>query len=524
MKVKYIIWIICVCMLASCFEDEGNYSYKDVEEITIKNLEESYTINSYNGEVLSIQPVIETSYSDLEYEWWFWIPDKEDSNTTMQDDVPYEAELISTDKDLAYEINCEVGRYTLLLKVRTKSNGYFSQASTRVDVQTMFTRGFYILKETAEGHAELDLYDRNGELRPDLLKNQSNRVLTGKPRFLSMVQSNGMIDETGKYQIVRTACVTTEDNEVAFYDTNDLQVVHDEKDVVDGGIPEGAQPYMAFSYGMSNFFLWSGGVHLVYIADMMNTSGVFSIASSTTGASTFAAGLDEQNLFYWNEQEQRIDLGNSYNWGPPAQGYDDNGFVTTGMKCLGCGPSRFENKVYWVLEDVDGKRYVYESALPTEGEVVEGAKKGVWRTRTRVEIPSGSKLGQAVEYATDEWDSNTLYFVYDNKIYRYGLTTFTENSNPLSLEGISTGETITYLSYQFSEYSTDQENNFKHLIVGTQQGDTYKLYMYNLVAGEPRELVRTVEGKGKLKMCCYISPLNFYNNDTYASEKVSLPN
>ena len=113
-----------------------------------------------------------------------------------------------------------------------------------------------------------------------------------------------------------------------------------------------------------------------------------------------------------------------------------------------------------------------------------------------------------------------LYFVYDNKLYGYNLSDFTENKDPMTLQGIAADETITYLSYQWQDYEKDTDNNFVHLVIGTQKGDTYRIYMYNIVAGEPCDLVRTIEGKGKLKMCVYMSPVTYNGN----KDSASLPN
>ena len=133
----------------------GNYTYKDVEEIKIEGLAEMYSNNSYNGEVLEIDPVITSNYTDLTYEWYMWSIDKEGEGSSNWDEneEPYKAELISTDKKLSYPVECPIGLYTLMLKVTSSSNGYFAMATTRFDAQTVFTRGFYILKETKDGNS-----------------------------------------------------------------------------------------------------------------------------------------------------------------------------------------------------------------------------------------------------------------------------------------------------------------------------------------------------------------------------------
>lgn len=523
MKKIYLLLPLVLLALVSCFEDEGNYKYHAVDDIVIEGIEKSYSNNSYNGEVLHISPTIKTNYTDLEYEWWMWDPKKEESYTGWDENAPvYEAELIGTEKDLNYEVNCPIARYTVMLKVKSKSNGYFNTATTQFDAETKFARGFYILKETDDGNTELDMFNRDNELMPNLLTAVGYGPMKGKPRFLSMVQSNGMADEQDNYLVARTACVTTENNDIAFYNTENMEKVHDNSDVVEGGLKAGQIPYTAFSYSMSNFFLWSGGVNLVYIADMMPTSGIFYIPASATGASTHVMGYGDMEIYYWNEQRQSIDNANAYSWGPPVSIYDENKFSTKGMECIACGSSNTAAKGYWILKDKDGKRYIYESGFPSKEEEAEGAPKDIWGTRKRTELAADSKLAQATEFAVNELSSNVLYYAYNNKVYSYNLTNYTDSSQPFNLKGISDGETITYLSYQYQDYPNDTDYNFTHLVVGTQQGDTYRLYMYNIVAGEPQELVRTIEGKGKMKMCVYISPIPFYSNS--GTGKTSFPN
>lgn len=135
-------------------------------------------------------------------------------------------------------------------------------------------------------------------------------------------------------------------------------------------------------------------------------------------------------------------------------------------------------------------------------------------------IPADSKMAKATHYATNVRTANLLYFVYNNQLYGYNLTDHMEVAQPYRLEGMGAGETITYLSYQWLEARDDKDYNFTHLVVGTQKENTYKLYMYDIVAGEPRALVRTVTGEGKLKMTMYMSPKVFVHND----DSFSLPN
>lgn len=166
-------------ILSACFKDEGNYNYATVDEIEISGLEEMYRGFSYAGEVLTISPEIKTDYTDLSYEWYMWSPDIENyQGANMTEKEEYEATLIGTDKDLNYELACPEGRYTIMLKVTSNTNNYFAVATTRLDVTTEFSRGFYILKETETGGSELDLsYDAEEPVMENLITQTGNEPL-----------------------------------------------------------------------------------------------------------------------------------------------------------------------------------------------------------------------------------------------------------------------------------------------------------------------------------------------------------
>ena len=522
-KIYYCVLMLTVCMFSSCFDDDGNYDYTTVDEIVIEGLGESHTLNSYNGEVLEISPKITSNYADLTYEWWMWSPDEENKGSTnWEEQEPYEAELISTDKDLRYAVECPIGLYTIMLKVTSASNGYFAMATTSLNAQTMFTRGFYVLKETTDGNTELDLYNRDGEMMTDLLEATGNGPMQGKPLSLGALQSHAMLNESNESVMIHSLCVTTEDKQIAFFNTENLKKVHDATSIVTGGLDVGVTPYTAFTFGNSNYLLTSEGCNVAYIPAMMPTSGAIGIPAKTGGGSQFVMSDGDYCAYYWNNEESRIDCADQIQFGA-LYTYDENGYSTAGMRCLMCGLSQTDAKGYFLLADAEGKRYIYEMEAPVIGMLSPAPK-----TKGRTEIPADYKLASATAFAVNARTTNVLYFVSGNQLYTYNLSNYTENPDPIALNGIGAGETITYLSYQWQDYTNDVENDFVHLVVGTQNGDNYKLYMYNIEAGIPRTLVRSFGGKGKVKMCVYMSPVaynasqNSMQGTKYCSN--SLPN
>ena len=511
MKKTYLLLPLFALMCSSCFEDEGNYTYTDVEEITIEGIDSYYANNSYNGEFLQVKPEIKTNYADLEYEWYLWDPQKEGQYTGWVDREPYEAELISTEKNLNYEVNLPLGQYKLMLKVTSKSNGYFQTYITTFESKTLFTRGFYILKESVDGNSELDLYNQEGELMTDLITLVHGKPLEGKPRCLSTLPGHGKVVDN-EILDAHSVCVTTEADKIAFYETESFSITHDESDVILGPLAEGEKPYMAFSAGYGNCFISSKGQYMSFcMPGMMQITGQFSIPATTDGGSMFvyvdtgAMGLP-CGVFMWSDSEHAIRYGDTMNYGQAFGPFDNNGYVTEDKECLMCGYAESTGLGYFLLKDAAGKQYLYSvSTMPPQ-------------ITNSVEIPEGSKLTQATEYAVNARTTSCMYFVYDNKVYMYDLVNYKEDDMPLNLEGISAEEEITYLAYHYQDFSNDTENNYTHLVVGTQQGNTYRLYMYNLLAGEPNELVRTIKGEGKLKMCAYMSSV------TYGNGKMSIPN
>lgn len=502
MNKKYFIFITLVfgLLLSSCFKDDTNYDYKTISNIEIEGLDDNYKVYSYVEEKLELNPVLKTSYADLEYTWYMWENKESNYDPRDSDWDNAEKEIISTEQALSYEVNLKPGPYVLLLEVKSKSNNFTVSKRIDLEVSTTFLRGFYILKETAEGGSDLDLHFEDGEPLVKNILTSTEQQLLSKPLSLSVTYALGYIKGDGfDTDKTNAICVTTEDNDIYFYSTNDMQAIHDRSDVVYGGLNEEDVPYKAVTWGYSNFLLSSRGATISYTADMMGSSGAFA-NNVGSGGSIHAMPADLQvwgMVYFWNEEKQVIDYADGLQMSRPNGPYDSNGFSTEGMECITCGSiwSVTPNLGYFLLKDKQGKKYLYEF------------NQSVARTIDRIELDPSSKMANATSYATNIKTASYFYFTYNNKIYTYNVTERKEADTPIDLPGIGSDETITYLSYQWLECTPDKDlYNFTHLMVGTQKGDTYKVYMYDIVAGFPRNLVRVIEGNGKFKSIVYVSP------------------
>ena len=508
----YTIVILIGISMNSCFKDEGNYTYDAIGEIEISNIEESYLKYSYVGDVLEIPAVVTTDYADMEYAWYIW-----EGTGTSYEEEKQEMQLIGEDKELSYEVNLAPGDYTVMLKATSATNGYSALQTTHLEVSTQFLRGFYVLKETAEGNTELDLHYQDGQpLVENMLAITGQEELAGKPLAVAPLYLQGYIDkETNKVEECNAIAVTTEQGNIAFYNTEDFQMVHENSDVVYGGLGANIMPYVAYSDMFYNYILTSEGVYSVQTGYTPSSAYAYDNNVNVEGGSRFITsywvdmwGMPMNGTFYWDNQNQCISYFDGYGgmiFGP----YSEN---AEGMNCLMCGFTRSNSMAYFLLENTQG-RHLYEISVDVNMSSIS--------TNAKIDLPASSKLAKATCYAVNADNANYLYYVYDNKLYAYSLSERDEGTTPLSLPEIPSDEEIAYLSYQWMNCTADAESgtNFTHLVVGTQKGDTYKVYMYDLAGGEPQTLVRTITGTGKVKSVVYISPRFQPMSDT-----ASLPN
>lgn len=498
MKKIYLCLSLMFVAFTSCFEDEGNYKYKEIGDIKIEGMDKPLQVYSYVGDKLEIHPSIETPYTNLEYAWYIWHVD--DRGYISEDDKKkIEKELVGTDKNLSYEVNLIPGMYKIMLEVTSKENGYSVSQVADVEISTTFLRGFYILKETEDGNSKLDLHYQDGEPVLDVLSATNQDAIPGKPLALDIVYGQGyLMDGEFETGTCNAVCVTTQDKVINFFSTKDMSKILDNSRVVYGGLEPSEVPYRAVHKGYSNFLISSRGITVSYNADMMPSTGSYATQNGN-GGSVYAmqCPVNGMAVMYWNQEKQRIDYADAIWMSLPLGDFNENGFSTEGMECLMCGActSTVPNHGYFLLKDADGKKYLYE--VDTNNVT----------TLDRIELDALSKVANATCYATNQLTASYLYYIYDNKLYAYNLTERSEEENPLTLEGLPEGETITYLSYQWLNCAADKETgyNFTHLMVGTQNGNTYRVYMYDLAASVPKKLVRVVEGQGILKSVAYVS-------------------
>ena len=146
MKNLISITLLCCGILASCYRDKGNYDYITLPEVTIKNLEDNYTIAQLDNLVLEPEVVTvndEYGAEDWEYLWRMY-PGKNTIDT------------IGNERILDYQFTEEPGTYNLLFTAINKQTDLKFTKDIVINLSGVYMDGMMVLYEV-EGGCDFDL-------------------------------------------------------------------------------------------------------------------------------------------------------------------------------------------------------------------------------------------------------------------------------------------------------------------------------------------------------------------------------
>ncbi|MBO1362610.1 hypothetical protein JHU38_02255 [Prevotella sp. A2931] len=495
---KTILFIFILMSLAACVKDDSTYG-NDQIYIRITGLSDSYHVTSFTNAPFSVAPTVESSFAenDLEYKWFYFKPQK----TSQIVDGKYmeiHAKKIADTRQLDYHVALSDGTYVFVLVVTSKSTGYSRNVKTSVHVASLLAKGFVILKETADGNTDYDVYNNDkGELINDVLTKVQGKPLLGKPRALDVNYGKEYLDqETGRKESANLICVTTEADKVAWIRAMDGEIVMDNSNCFYETVT-GVIPYRSFSGMFNSFYVTGNGIYGAGHGGFAGGSGIFGPLSGN-GGSTHVITIPSlfSGMLFWNEQQHAIQF-TDYNNGNHAIESTAEGYtvINPDYDCLSCGVSCAGGEtIYFLLQrrDNPSQKRLYYIACPNRTPTL---------TQVRTLDPD-THFSKATCRAVNANIAVIAYGVDANKVYSFDLAG-TSPEKELLFSGLPSDEQITYLSNRYLK----GDDGFDYLIVGTQKDNTYKLRMYKIVGGEPDGAPAIViEGKGKLKGVDYLSP------------------
>ena len=505
MKKISLLYLVALLPLlfGSCdYTDDSELPNGVLPTIEISGFEENgYSVVSYQGNHLQISPVITTGYNDSQLTYnWYLVDDKASDQayynyvSTKKD---YTWKLISNEKNLDYEVNLAPGNYHICLDV-VADNGYTASYNTTLQTSTNFTIGYYILKQTAEGNTEFDVFrPDDDELSENLFEATTGAALAGTPYALSMANDHAYVDEETNMQAGdKIVTITTKEGSIRCLRTSDLKCVLNNDNILYGGSLQAPDyPYMIISGMWSNIFLSGDGVRSQYVASMQPGTGKYGVAGGG-GASRFAVldtwmYYDDLNTICWNGNTHSIffvDYNGGSNPIDDMPGCQVNNL--TGWDCIACGWSSPAGGALFLLQNTStGARQLiklasmgFSGAMPTEA----------------VTLNSNLHLAKGNVFTVSNRSASFFYTVDNNHIYGYDINTGEEQE--ITAQGIG-NETITYISDKWIG-STDTD----YFVVGTQNGNQYTLRFYKQLGGKPDGApLYTTTGTGKVVSVKYTS-------------------
>ena len=441
---------------------------------------------------------METGPSDDKIQYKWILINEKTGTTTAQGDTIQPIE-IGTTKDLDYEVNVAPGKYQIRLSVTDTITGNAALAYAMLTVQTNFSKGFYILKETADGNTELDELDFTWNLAENLLTKIDGQPMPGKPANLCQLYDQNYINTENDEIETTNGLIVSTDKDFGFYRATDLKRILDRSNLF-------------YDEGPADEIVYS--IHAGYFNAMMMTSKGFYSFSGGTGQfgmpdvdtntspyyySDFAA---EGGGAYWNPVTHSITgfdyLLNPYPLTDMSMGSEDITQNLTNYDCLHCGYSFIswmENGYFILRDNSTQSRYIY---------IIDGSFSGQY-LNSRTKLDPNSHMAKAEHYATNGGSASYIYCAEGGKLYACITNTGDFSEVEIKPEGLPSGEYINFVANQFWDDETSG-NVFNYLIIGTQSGNNYKLYVYETNGGAPvGSPVKVIQGSGKVRKVRYLN-------------------
>ena len=160
------------CLLGSCFSDNGNYDYQPPINIRVTGVNEAYTVNP-TGDKLQIAPKIYPENRQYDC-FWMVIPAAASWNE--------QADTISRQRDLNYNVNLNVGNYKLRLCAKDRATGVFAYEQYDLYVTTDMDTGWWVLKSESDS-ADIDFFSET-KTKPNIVHAANGHHLQGAAHSL----------------------------------------------------------------------------------------------------------------------------------------------------------------------------------------------------------------------------------------------------------------------------------------------------------------------------------------------------
>ncbi|SEW35032.1 PKD-like family lipoprotein [Chitinophaga arvensicola] len=412
------ILAIIILFLSSCYKDIGNYSYHDINNVQLGNIDTANGYTVFFNDTLKVTPDIRSTQNVTAEDayTYLWSYHKSSSVSTIDDS------LLATTRNLAAKVTMPPGNYVLMYKVTDKKTGVMVHMKTTLTVSTEVYEGFMVLS------------DVNNQSRMDMLSyvkktntfNQYtdvfNRVnstvpMNGTPyQVLCMpyVGSNVAAQNYGIF--VLNAAGTNRVNQETFAWNNTYNIRY----LVVGNIPSnlvatrltgittGAYSYLIYMYGPDkNMYSYSTNAGYAFRYSPVN---VYETAGTPFRVSPYVATDGTSSLLYNMDKKTFVTVSNpsavTVTDAIPALGYP-TGLDLLYMECIYYAEAGIKPNTYAVLKDPATQKVYLLNFLMRQAQ-------------TYYQEMTATDIGQATNFAASP-DHNYIFYSVGGKLYEYDM-------------------------------------------------------------------------------------------------------
>jgi hypothetical protein len=186
---KYILLLLLLPGLMSCYKDKGNYNYlplKNIQIDSLGNLQRLYM------DSLVINPVIKVdkgTEGDLDFQWSMY------PTTQSLEQLPAQPEIIGNAKVLRFQVNKAVRQYpyVVVLRVTDKATGVSSYRNFQLMINSPYSRGWLILNDR-NNVSDVDIITPDTVLR-NIYQQVNGAPIAGKAAHLRLLGAYSGTDE-----------------------------------------------------------------------------------------------------------------------------------------------------------------------------------------------------------------------------------------------------------------------------------------------------------------------------------------
>ena len=496
-KLIYIFSIFCsFSLLHACIEDEGNYVYEDLIKLSVDSLKESYQVRSMVDNLVIIPEI--TSSGDYNCLWMMY----------PQAIANPEIDTISTDKELNYPVTESAGTYSLVLCVTDNQTGDAAYETTTVNVSTIYTDGWYILKEI-DGATDMDMFTFDGEKIENLLSNIFDNHMEGLPMDISYTPAYTYIDkEYVKHNNDQVFWVCSDQN-VYMLKLADMSMIYEHDELFYGDAPIETPYHIGFG-AMKSYYTYMSSNGLYYYHGMTPSSGKFGSPLSLDDG--YELGLPmcnmERSTLYWDQLNSRFIALNNGSL-RPFQDKNEKGdtvkILPSNMNCDLLMLDRTSSKEYAVLKERTTGEILALELDPWAHDNWSPLFYNPINDKNAVRLPASHEMATATHFAQNH-NLAYIYYAKDNSVNMLDFLTSEIRENDIITFG--TNECVTFIKHLFwKPMAPYEDEKFEYLVVGTNHGDEYTLYLYELLGGVPDKSKEVIvfSGTGKIKDVQFIS-------------------